>query len=275
MCKFVTMSVNGEIISSHNPNYCIVMLHGLGETHQVWNNCAEYLVENLPVKILLPDLPGAGQSQGYHQDDLKDLNFFAEEILSYIRKNWNKEEVIMICHSMGGYVALTIAEQIPSLIHGLFLCHSTPEADSEERKQKRLQSIRLFQVNTYQYLNEFYKNLFASENQIVLKDIIEKLLNYGLTLKKELFLSTLFALKDRPDRFHIFRQLPAYKAILAGKYDNILDFEKLQKISEMSNATFYPAFHSAHMVMFEEPGFLNEILHNFVEKCINHFKLTT
>jgi esterase/lipase len=69
---------------------------------------------------------------------------------------------ILVGHSMGGYVALAMAELFPSEIHQVVMLHSSPFADTEEKKTGRQRTIDfLKKYPVKDFLGPFILNLFA------------------------------------------------------------------------------------------------------------------
>lgn len=105
----------------------IVLLHGFAEDGDIWDQQAVYLKNNY--LLIIPDLPGSGRSE--LSDDVS-MEAMAGAVYAILEKE-KVAEVIMIGHSMGGYVTLAFAERFPSLLKAFGLFHSTAFADSEEK----------------------------------------------------------------------------------------------------------------------------------------------
>ncbi|MCX7769366.1 MAG: alpha/beta hydrolase [Flavobacteriales bacterium] len=266
------MALFGQVFRCTNPRGTVVMLHGLGEDHSVWAEMARRLVSAWECDVLCPDLPGAGQSRNYQADALSSIDFFAREVVTWVEAHSRIKPTAWVGHSMGGYVALAAAKMNIPLIHGIFLFHSTPEPDSAERRAKREQAIRVYSQNPELFLREFYRNLFAQpeteENQV----LIQQLLYYGLTINAEHFVATLRALRDRPDYLPVFKNHVPPKAILAGKYDNVLNYERLSALATECQAIFFPAEKSGHMAMYEEKETTYLALSTFVSEYLKNIK---
>lgn len=250
----------------------VVMLHGLGEDHTVWDEMAGRLLTTWNCDVLCPDLPGAGRSQEYGSENLSSLEFFAVEVVRWVEAQSQIKPTVWIGHSMGGYVALAAAKMNIPLIHGIFLFHSTPEPDSAERRAKREQAIRVYSQNPELFLREFYRNLFAQPDTEENQALIQQLLYYGLTINPEHFVATLRALRDRPDYLPVFKHQVRQKAILAGKYDNVLSYERLNTLAAECLATFFPAEKSGHMAMYEEKETTYMALSTFVSEYLKNIK---
>ena len=52
----------------------------------------------------------------------------------------------LVGHSMGGYVALAFCEKYPERLDGVVLLSSTPDADTDEKKENRLREIKLVEA---------------------------------------------------------------------------------------------------------------------------------
>src|SRR5258708_8110839 len=110
----------------------VLLIHGFGETSEVWKNQTEYLKNDF--HLIVPDLPGSGKSEMI--DDMS-----IEGMAEVVRAIFNSEspEVppsggfrgVFIGHSMGGYITLAFADKYPELLNGFGLLHSTSYADGE------------------------------------------------------------------------------------------------------------------------------------------------
>lgn len=111
----------------------LVLLHGFPLDHRMWATCAEHLPPG--TRAIGIDLPGAGHS---------DLDGFAPSIEhaadSVYRAMVAEGEgnAVVVGHSMGGYVALALAERHPGFVAGLGLVNTKSTADTEEARAKRL-----------------------------------------------------------------------------------------------------------------------------------------
>src|SRR5689334_19622855 len=91
----------------------VILIHGFPMNHLVWKDFATKLGHNFTVYI--PDLPGFGQSKilsaSFSIDDVADA------LLEWVEKNQIKKSVVM-GHSLGGYVALSMVQKRPDLFAG-------------------------------------------------------------------------------------------------------------------------------------------------------------
>ena len=93
---------------------------------------------------ILPDLPGSGQSA--FNRTLTDIQRFSEA-LHAIMEHEKIRKLVLIGHSMGGYISLAFAEKYPDKISRpwtvsfKFLCRF------REKKESRDKNIRFIQKN--------------------------------------------------------------------------------------------------------------------------------
>jgi len=111
----------------------LVLLHGFPLDHRMWATCAQHLPPG--VRAIGVDLPGAGHS------DLDGFPPSIEHAADSVYRTMVAEgegNAIVVGHSMGGYVALALAERHPGFVAGLGLVDTKSTADTEEARAKRL-----------------------------------------------------------------------------------------------------------------------------------------
>ena len=108
----------------------VMMVHGFPADRRVWDPLLTGL-EN-KYRWILPDLPGSGQSD--FNGSLTTLVDFAEALLA-IAEQENIREMVLIGHSMGGYISLAFAEKYPERLLSLGLFHSSSYARFHRKKR--------------------------------------------------------------------------------------------------------------------------------------------
>src|SRR5215210_649891 len=136
----------------------VILVHGFGEDHSVWDQQARHLEKNC--RLIVPDLPGSGKAK------LGDVSM--EGMADHLKNILEEQSVsscIMIGHSMGGYVTLAFAEKYPEMLAGFGLFHSSAYADSEEKKATRRKAIDFIRKNgTKEFLKTSVPNLIAKNS---------------------------------------------------------------------------------------------------------------
>lgn len=98
----------------------IVILHGLFGMSDNWVTFGKELSGNY--EVFIPDQRNHGRSP--HSDDF-DYNILKDDIIKFIEQN-KLEDVILIGHSMGGKVAMSVALNMPALISKLIVLDISP-----------------------------------------------------------------------------------------------------------------------------------------------------
>jgi pimeloyl-ACP methyl ester carboxylesterase len=97
----------------------VVLIHGAGHDHSVWNFQARRLAHH-GFAVLAPDLPGHGRSGGEPLPSIEALAHWTSALLDAACL----EHAALAGHSMGSLVALQAAAQLPGRIDRLILIGS-------------------------------------------------------------------------------------------------------------------------------------------------------
>ncbi len=94
---------------------CVVLLHGFCEDSGIWDAFLPQLSRKY--SVIVPDLPGFGESSSLESTTVEDM---ADAVCKVLQKT-GVSKFVVIGHSMGGYVALALAEKYPNATSGLML----------------------------------------------------------------------------------------------------------------------------------------------------------
>ncbi len=233
-------------------NTTLVLLHGFCENNTCFDEQVLLLKDHC--KIILPDLPGFGQSNTYEGVSIASM---AKDLASML-KFLNIEKCVIIGHSMGGYVTLSFAQQFPELLKGFGLLHSIATSDTPERIEKRNQVVKF--INTFgkeKYVDSFIPGLFSPENQD--QAYVSKAIATAKTSSTEGIINAALAMRDRLDLTQLLVQtkLPVYFGI--GAKDALIPKELMLSQAASCEKAYLTVFNdSAHMAMQEEPQTLAE-----------------
>jgi pimeloyl-ACP methyl ester carboxylesterase len=176
-------SNNGARIAYYkigNANKSILLLHGFAETAMQFIPMAELLQDDY--SIIIPNHIGIGSSVSTHIP-----NSLAELVSPYsnLMRSLNKQQYIVMGHSMGGYMALSLYEQFPNEIAALSLINSNIYADTEVRQEKRkLGMAALNSSEANEFLSTLIPNLYAAEFVSKNKEAIQEHIKHALQIDK-------------------------------------------------------------------------------------------
>jgi pimeloyl-ACP methyl ester carboxylesterase len=238
----------------------VILLHGFLETITMWNEIAQELSKTN--KVVCIDLLGHGETDclGY----VHTMEAMADAVFAVI-SHLKIKKAYVIGHSMGGYVALALADIKPELFTGLCLMNSTFEADDSEKQRIRTRAIKMAQTNYKNLVRLSFANLFAPESSTKFKADYDSALKIALQTSVQGYIAAQEGMKARPNRFNVLKNLKGRKRILIGKKDTLVNSKYL--IEQLKNTTIdFTIFSEGHMSHIENKYDLSYIIKRFVEK---------
>ncbi|WP_420388160.1 alpha/beta fold hydrolase [Roseivirga sp.] len=241
----------------------VILIHGFCENLTMWNNIAAPLSEHYQIYSI--DLPGFGKSE-------LPTNNISLELVAEILKDWaiaqGIDEAVWIGHSLGGYVGLALADLFPETIKGFGLIHSTAFADTIEGKENRNRVMEFILKHGHQkWIETFAPSLFARDNLNHCQEAVEAIRQMGLNTSQESILAYTKAMRDRPDRFNVWKNIMAHCLFVGGTEDIRIGPEISEEhIYGRETVDGYILQGIGHMGMFEDRNQFQVILENYLGK---------
>ncbi len=237
-----------------------VFLHGFCEDHQMWIPFAQFLSRE-GIRVITVDLPGFGASPFLVDTSIDKM---ARAVMAVLDREQLSSATFM-GHSMGGYVALSIAEQFPDRINGLGLINSHPFDDLPEQKEKREKSKAFISKNgSAAYVQQLIPQLFPKKRQKDQLVLIQSLIERAATFPPEGITEALTAMQNRPDRSKVLEQSEAPVLLVHGGLDHIVDQNAFEHVAPLPETAAIALKEDAgHMIPFEEEDWLKGILLDF------------
>lgn len=239
--------------------HAIVLLHGFLENSKMWNDLKPMILKTN--RVVCVDLLGHGQTGclGY----IHTMNDMAEGVLAVLNY-LNIGGYTIIGHSMGGYVALALAENSPTEVKGLCLMNSTFEADDEELSELRKKANKLVQSNFEQVVRQSFINLFSPESRVLYKKEMNDALKEALSTSIQGYIAAQEGMRIRADKFKLLNDLDAKKLIVIGAKDTIVNKERILKQTDDTNIQC-EVISGGHMSHIENKEELSYIISRFIE----------
>jgi len=240
----------------------VVLIHGFCEDKSVWEHFVPDLAQNHQVITL--DLGGFGASACLLPKPCNIENL-AEQATNLLQ-SLNIARATFVGHSLGGYVALAIAEHHPELVKRMCLFHSTALADSPEKKDIRNKVIDFVQkVGVERYIESFVSPLFYQKRLNELQESILEVETVGKKTPLETIVQVVAAMRDRKSRLDVVEKANFPILYIIGKQDGAVSFESYQEqihINSLISTCILEE--TGHMGMFERP---QETLKALMEFC--------
>ena len=238
----------------------VILLHGFLENKTMWNNLLPELITKY--RVITIDLLGHGNTEclGYVHS-MEDQADMVHEVLQDLKIR----KVVLIGHSMGGYVTLAFAELYPKNVKGIVLLNSTARADSAERKTNRDRAIVAVKQNYTAFVRMSIANLFSEKNREILLDEIENAKKEALKTPLQGIVASLEGMKIRKDREVLLNFDTFPLLLILGKQDPVLNYD--ENASQIKNTPVqlvtFPDGHMSHIENREE---LTKVLVDFLKK---------
>lgn len=239
----------------------LVFLHGFCDTHAFWKEFVPAFFSTY--RILAPDLPGFGRS------DTLPSSFTIEDVGNAVA-SWIKDKAldkpIVIGHSLGGYVALSLMKHHSELLSGIGLVHSTPYGDSTERKVMRNKVIEFVRKNGVEpFVDTFVPGLFLDKSHPAIATTKFR----ALTTSEVALTGYAKAMAGRQDLSATLlgSELPAF--MIAGVEDALIPIGSLRKLADLGkNLSLQELPKVAHMGVFEAKKQCQEVISKFAARVM-------
>lgn len=240
-----------HICDSEKGEKCVVLLHGYLESMLVWEEFIPLIYKS--VRVITIDIPGHGVSEVkgpiHTMDYLSDVVADALKVLAI-------DKAYLVGHSMGGYVALAVCERHPEVVEGVVLLHSTPNADSEEKRKNREREITLIKSGKKELIARTAPQVgFAADNRTRFKDWIEDLSEIAFIAEDEGVIALLAGMMERKDQNEMLRKLSVPQLFILGRKDEYITAPVAEAmVAAHPQAKVAWMENSGHMSFIEEPA---------------------
>ncbi|MBZ9652885.1 alpha/beta fold hydrolase [Psychroflexus montanilacus] len=236
----------------------VILLHGFLENSSMWTRLQEELSKTHKVYAL--DLPGHGETEaiGY----IHTMEDYAALVLAFA-EDQKLETFSLVGHSMGGYVALALAELASDKIKKLILLNSSSLADSEVKQKERNRAIGMIQKYPEAFIRMAVKHLFLPKDQKRLSAEIDTAILEAKKCSQQGIINTLNGMRERKDRTKVLTNISSKSLIILGKEDKVIDFEKTKAIAEEAGIEL-EILPGGHMSYIEHPDLLLKTVQEFL-----------
>lgn len=245
---------------SQGTGQAIVFIHGFMEDRSMWQY--HYQAMSAHHKCIAIDLPGHGASDML--SEVHSMPLMAAVVQAVLQAE-GVEKAVLIGHSMGGYVAVAMAQESPQFISGLVLFNSHVAADNPQHKNNRLRTIALVENNCARFIAAFIPDLFAPANRERCAAIIQRQQKIAKAMPPAAIVAALKGMMQRRDGVATLAQLPCPVLFIRGAQDNRIDMASLQQqldVCEPAHLLCLPF--AGHMAWAEAPEATLECLSDFV-----------
>ena len=238
----------------------LVFLHGYGMDKRIWQIHPLHTIGHPSVFL---DLNGYGPLHS-----TQSLTELAQSLVEKIH-GMNLTRIIIVGHSMGGYIALEMLQLDALPIQGVVLLNSHPFMDSIEKKEQRNKII----THLKKYSDITYKKFFAHtlfqpsfiENNL---GLFQRVLDIILDQPKDTLIDSLIAMRDRRGYSNLISKTTTPIMIIHGKKDQLISVDQILKAESLSPRLIYHVIEEgSHMSMIENPELVVHYIRTFYDYC--------
>jgi pimeloyl-ACP methyl ester carboxylesterase len=246
--------------TSGNGNH-LVLIHGFCETSTCFSRQVLLLKDHFTLTTI--DLPGIRNSPLIPGLTMEK----AADAVHDVIRSLGIESCVIIGHSMGGYIALAYAKKYGNSLKGFGLLNSTGAPDTEERKVKRDQSVRVINEKGKElYVREFTPPLFSPK--LADKNLIQEAIDDGMQNSAEGLKEFLMAMKNRDESISFLKETTLPVLFIIGKEDSLIpENAVVEQAASVKTAKVVYLENAGHLGMLEEPVACAEGLKIFTDFC--------
>lgn len=241
----------------------LVLLHAFPLDHRMWTDVAALLPAGVPV--LAPDLPGLGGETPAPAGE-PALEVSADAVAGALRAAGH-ERAVVAGLSMGGYVALALAERHPDLVAGIGLLDTKAVADTDDARANRLRVAAAVEAaGTVDEVLPMATALLgtAARGRPELVGRVEAWIGAqppaGVAWSQR-------AMAARPDRSAVLAGFPAPALVLVGEEDGPTPPAEAERMARALGVAAVVVPDAGHLTAVETPGPVARALGDLVARA--------
>ncbi len=222
----------------------LILLHGYSLNRTIWKGVLPFLTDI--ADVIMPDLRGHGLSpipEGEYR-----MEAMAADVIALMDSLGIKKAVI-VGHSMGGYVALSLLKNYSNRLDSIGLVASKAAADSPERVQERMKSIEeIKESGTASVMKSMLARLTRNE------EILPELASIMSSATARGLIGTLYGMAYRENALEWLGSVRIPLMVISGAEDLISPRQGMEEIIRICNAAWWVEIPGCgHMPMMENP----------------------
>ena len=240
----------------------LVFVHGFPLSRGAWQKQIDALRSSY--RVIAPDLRGFGESQA--GTGVVAMAQFADDLYALLQQ-LKTGPVVLIGHSMGGYVSFAFLRQYPKMVRGLVLVGTRAGADTPEAAAGRRATAEKVQAKGVEVVIEaMLPKMLAADNHD--QTMAEQVRGFMAPSKPAGVIGALLGMAERPDATAELARISVPTLIITGADDALIpatESEKLAQAIPGSQLNIIP--HAGHLVAFEQAEKFNHVLNQWLDRA--------
>lgn len=242
----------------------LLFVHGFPLSRRVWRKQIEALKPSY--RAIAPDLRGFGES-----DTPPSTNTMAQyaEDLHALLMRLETGPVVLIGHSMGGYVAFAFLRQFPEMVKGLVLVGTRADRDTPEAAAARRAMAGKVRAEDIHVVTDAMapRMLAYGEDHPGMVQQVHAFMNRS---QSEGVIGALLGMAERPDATAMLAGISVPTLIVTGSEDALVPPAASVSMAQViPGARLSMIPHAGHLVAFEQSDAFNRVLKDWLDR--QHF----
>jgi pimeloyl-ACP methyl ester carboxylesterase len=239
----------------------VLFIHGFPFRSTMWGPQLEAVPAGW--RFIAPDLRGFGNSELGNEPLSMDL--FADDVIALL-DHLNIEQVVVCGLSMGGYVALSIADRYPHRMRAVVLAATRASADSPEARKGRHELAKQARaVGSMAVVEAMMPKLVSGATKIQRPEVADFVRVMMQTTNAEALARTLEAMASRSDYRDKVREINVAAMVVRGDQDEIITREDVDLLARAVRGAKYELVPNVgHLPNLEAPDVFNKLLNTFL-----------
>lgn len=258
----MTESSLGEPLAVHasgpQEGLPLVLLHGFPLDSRMWDDVVAHLPDVPVLRLDAPDFGNSGPfdhvAAAVGRDATPSLETYADAVVASLLRH-RVEHAVVAGLSMGGYVALALADRYPALIAGLGLLDTKASADTEEAKANRFKAADAAEGEAGSgAVAPMLTALLGSTTQDERPDLVSAFKRLLAEAPPAGIAWAQRAMAARPDRLEVLERVRVPALVLRGTEDELMPQEAAEAMAHvLRDCEFVGVPAAGHMSAIENP----------------------
>ena len=261
-----TVTTNGiklNYVDTGGTGTPVLLVHGFPLNLTMWQPQIDALGQRW--RLIVPDLKGAGQSEGPDDPSQYTMDSYADELKGLLDE-LEIDKVVLAGLSMGGYVVFAFLRKYADSVHALVLADTRAEADPPEGVEKRTTQQEQVRNEGIDGLVEALSGALLSDATKQKRPDVQQTVRDVMDNPPKSFIGELEAMKTRPDSSDGLSSIGVPTLIIVGEDDAITPPDASRKMHEhIAGSRLVVLPEAGHLSNLEAPDAFNGALAEFLE----------
>lgn len=241
----------------------ILFVHGFPLSRAIWQPQIEAFIQNY--RVIAPDLRGHGESPA--PAGVYAMETFAEDLQALVEER-KCGPVVLVGHSMGGYISFAFYRKFPQSVRALVLFCTRAIADAAEGKEARENlARRAEQEGAAGVAAQMLPKMFAPATVAAYPDLVESIHKMMLATSVNGLAGSLRGMAARPSAVDLLPQITVPTLVIAGESDLIIPVSESAAMAKaIPHAQLAIIPRAGHLASLENPDAVLANLREFAAK---------